>query len=409
MNQFLEKIKDLLRSKNIFKIIAIELLVIAVLLGVLFAVSVDISIQLNGDEVITLEQGTTFQDPGATATMDGKALTVKVSGEVDTNVPGTYTLRYKARYLLSTKKVCRTVEVLEAEVPVITLTEGEKITITMRLEFEEPGFTAVDKDGNDLTDRVQVSGTVDAMTEGTYVLTYKVTDDSGRTSEVKRTVVVELAKQPDVVEPEGKVIYLTFDDGPGKYTQQLLDVLDKYNVHATFFVVNTSYSGKEEMMHKIVEGGNAIGIHSLTHQWSIYQSEETFLEDLYGMQKIIKDATGVTTTLMRFPGGSSNTASRNQCEGIMTALTKKVTELGFQYFDWNVDSADAGGAKTADEVFNNVVNGIGNKKTAVVLQHDIKEYSVEAVERIIVWGLSNGYTFLPLSAESPSCHHQVNN
>ena len=93
----------------------------------------------------------------------------------------------------------------------------------------------------------------------------------------------------------------------------------------------------------------------------------------------------------------------------MTRLTQAVQDQGFQYFDWNVSSGDAGGAKTADEVYNNVIKGIGSKKTAVVLQHDIQKFSVEAVERILVWGLNNGYTFQALTPNSPTCHHPVNN
>ena len=74
-----------------------------------------------------------------------------------------------------------------------------------------------------------------------------------------------------------------------------------------------------------------------------------------------------------------------------------------------ISSNDAGGSSSADEVFRNVVNGIGCKNTSVVLQHDIKGFSVDAVEKIIVWGIANGYTFLPLDASSPTCHHGVNN
>ena len=96
-------------------------------------------------------------------------------------------------------------------------------------------------------------------------------------------------------------------------------------------------------------------------------------------------------------------------QGIMTRLTAEVEKRGFTYFDWNVDSDDAGRAKTADKVFENVVNGIGNKQNAVVLQHDIQDFSVEAVEKIIVWGLKNGYTFRSLNADSPTCHHTINN
>ena len=84
-------------------------------------------------------------------------------------------------------------------------------------------------------------------------------------------------------------------------------------------------------------------------------------------------------------------------------------EQGFRYFDWNVDSNDAGGAKYTSEVYNNVINGVSKKQISVVLQHDSKEFSVNAVEKIILWGLSNGYTFLPLDESSPICHHTIRN
>ncbi len=291
--------------------------------------------------------------------------------------------------------------------PVITLTGEQEMTITAGTEFQEPGYTASDNVDGDVTSLVTVSGSVDSYSAGTYSITYTVTDSYGNTAQVTRTVTVEAVKQTEQVDPEGKVIYLTFDDGPGPYTEKLLSVLEKYNAKATFFVVNTGYIS---LLSEIAEAGHSIGIHSMSHQYAtIYASVDAYFEDLYGMQDIIYQQTGIRTTLMRFPGGSSNRVSAKYCEGIMTQLVKDVTDQGFQYFDWNVDSNDAGGAKTADEVYNNVISGIGTKKTAVVLQHDIKEYSVNAVERIIQWGLANGYTFQALTSQSPGAHHSINN
>ena len=93
----------------------------------------------------------------------------------------------------------------------------------------------------------------------------------------------------------------------------------------------------------------------------------------------------------------------------MTQLTQSLPENGFRYFDWNVSSSDASSATTAEEVYRNVINGISGKKVSVVLQHDIKDFSVAAVERIIIWALANGYTFLPLTTDSPACAHRVAN
>ena len=94
----------------------------------------------------------------------------------------------------------------------------------------------------------------------------------------------------------------------------------------------------------------------------------------------------------------------------MTRLTQAVEAQGYKYFDWNVSSEDAkGGATTVDQIFNNVISGIEGKKYSIVLQHDIYGASVDAVEKIIQWGLANGYTFLPLDSSSPTAHHKVQN
>lgn len=290
--------------------------------------------------------------------------------------------------------------------PEIVLEGGSELTIQGGKPYQDPGFRAKDNVDGDLTEQVTVSGTVDAYRPGVYPITYTVTDQWGNTTALTRNVTVEVnLKNPD--SSSGKIIYLTFDDGPGKYTGELLDILAKYDAKASFFLVSTGNIGISQRM---VNEGHTVAIHTATHNYAqIYASDEAFFADLYRMQEIIAANTGKTTYLMRFPGGSSNSVSAAYNKGIMSRLVKSVREKGFYYFDWNVDSRDAGGAKTADEVFENVTKGIEGKNTAVVLQHDIYEYSVDAVERIIVWGLANGYIFLPLTEGSPSCAHGTTN
>ena len=472
-----------LSNKNLLIVAGVALVVLVLLICQAVSMSVDLKLSVNGGtEPLTLVYGpdTRYVEPGATASASGKDVEVTVSGEVDTEKLGTYTVTYRAKYLWLSKTVKREVKVVDATAPVITLNDHGTVTlpgedyveegytavddydgditdkVQVRAEgdtlyytvadssgnettvlrtilradlvspviplsgdaimtikagstYAEPGFSAADNVDGDLTAKVQVSGTVDTYRAGTYTVTYTVTDAYGNTATAERTVVVETIKQPDTVTPDGKVIYLTFDDGPTRYTQSLLNVLEKYNAKATFFVVNTGYNMKT-LLNAMVDGGHGIGIHTMTHEYSeIYASEEAYFAVLLGMQNVIKNYTGVTTTLMRFPGGSSNTVSKKHCPGIMTKLTQAVTDQGFQYFDWNVSSGDAGSAKTADEVFTNVIRGIGSKKTAVVLQHDTQKFSVEAVERILIWGIENGYSFQALTPNSPVCHHPVNN
>lgn len=291
--------------------------------------------------------------------------------------------------------------------PEIILEGGDQVAITVGTFYEEPGFQALDDFDGDLTEQVEREGEVVWYEKGTYPITYTVCDACGNETTVTRTVEVKAQPRPETVYPQRKTVYLTFDDGPGPYTEGLLDLLDAYGAKATFFVTDSGYN---RAMREIVRRGHGIGIHTVSHDYgTIYASPQAYFDDLYRMQDIIYENTGVRTTLMRFPGGSSNTVSRHNCEGLMTILTQAVQDAGFQYFDWNVDSNDAGGAKKAKTVLSNVVEGVSANRVSVVLQHDIHAYSVEAIEDILVWGLNNGYVFEALTPNSPGFHHGVNN
>lgn len=291
--------------------------------------------------------------------------------------------------------------------PEIILKDGADYTIMVGTRYEEPGYSAQDDLDGDVTDLLSVQGEVDWLTPGVYPIEYIVSDSCGNEARTTRKVCVEAAEWPDTQWPKTKTIYLTFDDGPGPYTAQLLDVLDQYGVKATFFVVD---SGEYQLMQEIVRRGHSIGIHSVSHDYAaIYADPEAYFADAYAMQQIIYEATGVRTTLLRFPGGSSNLVSKNTSKGIMTKLTWAVRNAGFQYFDWNVDSEDAGGATTKAKVRENVIQGIRETGTAMVLQHDIHPYSVAAVEEIIIWALNQGYQFAPVCESTPGFHHDVLN
>lgn len=360
-------------------------------------------ITLLGDNPVWMEEGQVYTEQGYTAhdNCDGD-ITDKVQV-----IAGDDAITYRVSDAQgNVTEVIRQLLYEDVVAPEITLLGDSVLTMTIGTEYTEPGFTAKDNRDGDLTTSVEVSGLVQRYLAATYTLTYTVTDASGNTASVDRTVVVEPLSRVETVVPEGKVIYLTFDDGPGGYTGRLLDILAKYDVKATFFVVNTGNYG---MLKRIVEEGHAIGIHAYRHEYKeIYASEEAYFSDLLKMQQIIYEQTGVVTTLMRFPGGGSNTVSRFN-PGIMSRLAKAVQDMGFQYFDWNVDSNDAGGARDAETVAANVINGCSYRRVSVVLQHDIKGYSVDAVEKIIQWGLANGYTFMALDPTSPTAHHGINN
>ena len=134
------------------------------------------------------------------------------------------------------------------------------------------------------------------------------------------------------------------------------------------------------------------------------------MNNITKLQEKIKKSTGYATKITRFPGGSSNTASKYN-PGIMTKLSKEVVSRGYKYFDWNVSSGDAGGAKSSQDVYRNVISGLNLNRANVVLMHDFSgnTKTVNALADIIDYGLKNGYTFSRITDSTPMVTHGVNN
>ena len=215
--------------------------------------------------------------------------------------------------------------------------------------------------------------------------------------------------EPTTIGEDSKILYLTFDDGPGSYTQHLLAILAKYNVKATFFVTNFRPEWRFLLIREAKEG-HTVAVHSYTHDYSdIYSGVSAYWNDYNKMDDIILECTGHRSEVMRFPGGSSNTISSDYCSGIMTTLTDQMLSKGISYIDWNVDSRDAGGANSSEEVVENLQRGIGDRRVSVILCHDVKSYTVEAMDTFIPWALEEGYIFLPCTPDSDSARHSVRN
>lgn len=290
------------------------------------------------------------------------------------------------------------------QAPKLTLLGEETMKVIARSEYVEPGYQAVDETDGDITEKVQITGEVNVNWCDSYSLVYEVSDNAGNVTTIERVVEVV---QPETVVPEGKIIYLTFDDGPGPYTEPLLELLDKYQVKATFFFCGTSRS---DLYQKVYAAGHAVGVHCKSHVYSeVYASDEAYFADLNAIMNMVYEATGVHTTMLRFPGGSSNRVSAEYTIGIMTRLTEQVTKMGYQYFDWNVSAGDSD-TKDTKQILENMKTDILKHQYSIVLQHpENRKFSFEAVEELLVWGLENGYTFLPLDPTSPRCPHRIAN
>ena len=290
----------------------------------------------------------------------------------------------------------------DKEKPKIKLKGSSIMYLELGKNYKEPGYTATDNCLGNINDRVKVSGEIDSSKIGKYVLTYSVKDDYNNESKITRTIYV-YKKNPDI--PVGnKVIYLTFDDGPSGYTNELLDILKKYNVKATFFITS---NGSDKVIKRAYQEGHSIGIHTYSHKYKeVYKSEEAFFKDIDKVNNRIKKITGEYSHILRFAGGSSNTVS-NFNKGIMTRLSKEVELRGYKYFDWNVSAGDTATNDT-NKIANNVIKNL-RKGNNVVLQHDTKYNSIKAVEKIIQYGLANDYVFASLNETSPTIHHTINN
>lgn len=371
-------------------------------------------IHLEGGTEMGFEAGRDYIDPGYRASDDCDGdLTEKVTveGTVNGHKLGNYTLVYRVED--SSNNVCeatRHVSVADTIAPDISLKGDAAVYIRKGEEYKEPGYQAADSFEGDKTAEVRVENGVNGSRPGVYSIVYTVSDSSGNQAKAFRTVYV-YEKQTEVnpVDPGDKIVYLTFDDGPGQYTERLLNILDKYGVKATFFVTN-QFPGYQNMIGEEYRRGHTVALHTYSHDYSVlYRSQKNYFDDLQKISDICYAQTGEKPSILRFPGGSSNRISANYCEGIMSALVKAVPVMGYQYCDWNVSSGDAGETTSAAQVAANVIDGIKNHDVSVVLQHDIKGYSVDAVEEILAWGLANGYRFLPMDSSSPMVHHSVNN
>ena len=164
-------------------------------------------------------------------------------------------------------------------------------------------------------------------------------------------------------------IYLTFDDGPSDRTDEILAVLAEKDVKATFFVTGKNDPKDFERMRRIIEEGHTIGMHSYSHVYAtLYTSVESFLDDFYKNFTQIREVTGQSPTVFRFPGGSIN----GYDGGFYQEALSEMIRRGFVPFDWNISSEAAVTTHIppANVLTENVVRGAHGKVRGFVLFHD---------------------------------------
>lgn len=236
--------------------------------------------------------------------------------------------------------------------------------------------------------------------KSTPVQTPQIQEDSSG-AEASEPVAEESSGQEEIHK-----VYLTFDDGPSIYTNDILDILDSYNVKATFFVVGKEETNAEEALQRIVDEGHTLGMHSYSHKYKeLYESMDSFTQDFARIRDYIYQATGEESVCYRFPGGSSNTVSEIDMHDFIDYLDSQ----GVEYYDWNVSSGDGGSMKlSTDTLLENCTKDIDTRDTSIILLHDSAEKptTVEALPDIIENILARPDTvILPITENTRPIHH----
>lgn len=337
---------------------------------------------------------------------DSQPVSYSFKEEIDTSAPGKYDVTIVAKDTdgnTSEKKAvferiedtsAPSIEGLEKEYHVLQGNNLENLDVKIKDDLDPNPTGTLD------------TSQVDFTKPGSYEAIYTVADRSGNKTESVTTIAVD--ENPEYNQ---KVVYLTFDDGPSYNTKDVLDILKKYDVKATFFVTG---NGEEyrDMIKRAHDEGHTIGLHTYSHDYaSLYASTDAYFKDLQQVSDLVESITGEKSNIIRFPGGSSNTVSKNYSPGIMSTLTKMVGEKGYYYFDWNVSSSDASGNNVpVENIVKSAEEGAGSSPL-VILFHDTfgKDTTVEALPKIIEFYKSKGYTFAALNENSYGAHHGVNN
>ncbi len=355
-------------------------------------------ITLNGKEETYVCPNKTYKEEG-----------YKVTDNYDKNLTDTVNITKEKDQIIyevkdnsnNTTKIIRKLIYEDKTAPKITLI-SEKRVIYQGEDFKD-NFQATDNCDGNITNKVIKKGTVNVNEIGTYKITYEVTDQSQ--NKTTKEQIVEVKSTPK----NSGTVYLTFDDGPSTTaTPIILDTLKKYNIKATFFVINHG-TGTDYLLKRETEEGHTIGYHTASHNYSyIYENETNFWNDLSKIENKVKKVTNTNSKIFRFPGGSSNTVSYKN-KGIMTRLAKQSREKGYIYQDWNVGSLDTT-TQNSETICNNVIKSLG-RGTNIVLMHDSnnKTGSAKAVECIIKKALARGYDFEKITTDTKEIHHSINN
>lgn len=205
-----------------------------------------------------------------------------------------------------------------------------------------------------------------------------------------------------------KLAYLTFDDGPYARTYDFLKLLDQEHIQATFFTtsINGPYCHDNKNLptapiyKEYIKYGHTIGNHTYTHsiRWGLYHDANSFMDAVIKQETLIRDLTGITTNILRFPGGTGS-AGRH-----FDSIKKALASRGYAWVDWTAIDGDGISLNSVDEALQNFTKSL-DSPIEVVLMHDYNKITLDALPRMIQYARSKHYIFAPLFKDSIMLSH----
>lgn len=204
--------------------------------------------------------------------------------------------------------------------------------------------------------------------------------------------IIDLASEfPGIVYNQGsndvKEVALTFDDGPDTDTTvQILDILKKHNIKATFFIIGKRAEADRVVLERMITEGHIIGNHTWSHPNLMKLDKETLVKELMAVEELVLEVAGYRTSLFRSPYGS-----------LKRENVKQIADLDYKIIAWNVDSLDWK-SLTGEQVRTNILENV--KNGSIILQHSAGgpgedlSGTVEALPTIITTLQKDGYKFV---------------
>lgn len=293
--------------------------------------------------------------------------------------------------------------------------------------YEEPGYQALDSVDGDITEQVQVDGTIDYHVAGTYELVYSVTNSRGETARVSRFVILDkvisyvykeeyeaISNEPKswwsankknqtrpsggysndllnqynatFIGPDEKIIYLTFDEGGNQtFVNEIVDVLNENEVKATFFLCRGFMLKNPDLIRKIADSGHSVGNHTTHHlkmsELATRENFDKYVNEIVDLEKAYFDITGkIMDKVYREPKGEWSERS--------LAIVK---DMGYKSFFYSADYLDWNGNVSGDYAYNELMKRYHNG--AIYLIHPQNKGNYEAMDRFIKEMKRLGYSF----------------